>query len=390
MTKATQSGLKRGEGTIQDRPNGRAQARWMERQPDGSAIRRHASFPNRGAAEAHLRQVALDVYAGTYVAPSQRTVRDVIADWLERGAARWKPGTYAAYRQRADNHVIPSLGAIKVDALTTPRVQHWVDGLQKAGLDAATIDNVSRILSGALREAVQIGVLARNPATGVRRPPVRSKEPPTWTAAEIARVMSAIGEDPMWHALYRVALSTGMRPGELRALSWPDVQLAAGSITIRRTLSKDKDGRVVMGETTKTGRSRQVAIPPTVVKALKSWEVAQKERRIAAPVWHDDGIVFDRGDGRWLPLSTWQRFHRELCEAAGVTRITFHALRHTSATIALESGEHPLVVSRRLGHRSITTTLDVYSHVSTDMNAAAAQALEAHLFGDADATTSTG
>lgn len=388
MTKPKQTGRKHGEGSVSPRPNGNWQARWVEPQPDGTKRRRNRDFATEDEAATHLRQVAMDVASGRYVPPSDRTIADLIAEWLERGAARWKPGTQAAYRQRAENHVLPVFGKTKAEALTTPRIQHWIDGMQRKGLDASTIDNVSRILSGALREAVQIGILPTNPAVGVRRPPVETKEAATWNSVQIDAMMRAVASEPFWNALYRLALATGMRPGEIRALKWSDVDHKRGIVTVRRTMTKDADGRVVMGKTTKTGKSRQNAVSASTLKALKSWETAQKERRLAlGPDWIDDGLVFDRGDGRFLPLTTWQKAHARFTETAKIPAITFHQLRHTSATISLEAGQHPLIVSRRLGHRSIQTTLDVYSHISEDLARSAAESLDDALFGDSDATT---
>lgn len=387
VTKPKQTGRKHGEGSLSPRPNGNWQARWVEVQPDGTTRRRNRDFSTEDQAEQHLRQIAMDVRSGSYVPPTDRTVGDLIKEWLERGAARWKPATAAAYRQRAENHVLPIFGKTKAETLTTPRVQHWIDGLQRRGLDPSTIDNVTRILSGALREAVQIGVLASNPSVGVRRPPVRVKESATWSNGQIEAIMRVVASEPFWNAVYRVALATGMRPGELRGLKWVDIDYKKLMITVRRTMTKDADGRVVIGKTTKTGKSRQVAISASTVRALKSWEIAQKERRLACEHWIDDGLVFDRGDGQFLPLTTWQKAHTRFVAEAGIPRITFHQLRHTSATISLEAGQHPLIVSRRLGHRSIQTTLDIYSHISEDLARSAAEALDEALFGDEDTTT---
>lgn len=385
MTRPKKRELPRGDGDVlrRTRADGTVvyQARWYEQDALVGLRRRSQTFATEDAALAHLRETALKKLTGDYLPPADRMVRDLIAEWLERGKSRWKPATVAAYTDRADKHVIPALGAIRADRLTTPRIQHWIDALGKSGLDASTIDGVSRILSAALREAVQIGVLARNPAEGVRRPPVQVREPDTWTAEEVARVMAQLADDPFWLAVYRVMLATGMRPGELRALKWSDLDWTKGVLTIRRTMSKDAEGHVIVGETTKTRKSRQNALSPAALKVLKSWETEQKIRRVACADWHDEGLIFDRGDGRFLPATTWQHLHDRVTIAANVTRISLHGLRHTHATLELEAGTHPLIVSRRLGHAGIQTTLDRYSHVSDDLQRAAAESLDARLFG---------
>lgn len=385
--KGRTDGLKWGEGTISQRPSGSWQARWSEAGANGIPVRRSKSFPSQDLAEDHLRHVHRAVRDGRYVPPSERTVADLVNDWLERGRHHWKPSTYISYAQRAKSHVLPHLGSIRAETITTPRVQHWIDQLVRSGFDPGTVDSAHRVLSGALREAVRLGALPVNPATGIRKPPLVMKESPTWTSADVAAVTRTLRDEPMWSALYRVALSTGMRPGELRALQWRDLDLAAGLITVRRTITKDAQGLVVMGATTKTGRSRVIAISSACVRALSSWRTAQIARRLACSNWQADDIVFDRGDGRFLPLTTWQRRHTQLIEDAGVTTITLHQLRHSHATLELAAGTHPKLVSDRLGHRSIQTTLDRYSHVTPDLAKAAAEALDARLFGDDDATT---
>jgi integrase len=322
------------------------------------------------------------------VPPSDRTVADLVKEWLDRGKAsnRWAGSTYVNYRDRADRWVLPQLGAIKAAQLTTPRVQHWVDGLTAAGLAPSTVQFTARVLSSALAEAVAIGILPRNPCTGVRKPKHVQVEPETWTPDEIRRVIAEVKDDPFWHAVYRTMLATGMRPGELRALKWADIDFAAGIVTVRRTMTEDNDGRAIVGGITKGKRSRQVAVTPEELAVLKTWQTAQKVRRLKTERWHDEDLVFDRGDGRFLPEQTWIGKQARLCERIGVTPIGPHGMRHTHATDELRNGTHPLVVSKRLGHRSIAITLDRYSHVGMDLNRAAAEALDKRLFGDGEAT----
>lgn len=384
MRKGRTDGLKWGEGSIIPKPNGTYLARWWEPLYDGTRKRRAKSFPTADAAEDHLHQVHRTIRDGLYTAPERLTVREVVEQWLERGKGRWKPASQATYRQRAATHVYPSMGAALVHSLTTPRIQHWVDGMVKHGYDASTIDGATRVLSAALREATQIGVLAHNPAIGIRRPPVQTKEAATWTREQITDVIGIVADDPMWSALYRLALTTGMRPGELRALRWADFDAENKTITVRRTVTKDADGRVVIGKTTKTGKSRSIALAGPVVSSLLKWRTTQRVRQLATEHWRPEDLMFDRGDGGLISLHGWQIRHEAIIASAGVPRITLHQLRHTSATQSLESGEHPLIVSQRLGHRSVSVTLDIYSHVSSNLQRTAAELLNQRLFGDSE------
>lgn len=385
--------LKWGDGWIEartdrhDRPS--FLAHWREEDPATGkrTVRRSRAFPTEDAAEAHLRDVADRQARGAYVPPERMTVAELVAGYLARGAYDWSPATRAAYRQRAAAMVVPYLGKERAVALTAPRVQHWVDTLVRKGLAPNTIDAGVRVLSGAYAEAVRIGVVPSNPVTGTKRPAIRQKPVAVWTEAEAKRVLAAVAAEPMWSAAYRLALTTGLRPGELRAVRWSDLDLDRGILVVSRTMTKDDDGHQVVGDTTKGRRQRAVALAPAAVAALRDWRKAQVAHRLAAENWHDPDLVFATGRGRLLSQRHWQAKHEAIVAAAGVRRIVPHGMRHSYATLELEAGTHPKVVSERLGHTKIQTTLDRYSHVSVDLQRAAAEAMDARLFGPSDTTT---
>lgn len=384
--------LRWGEGWIKERVRSDGTTAWQAHWVDeGTRVtgqpqkERARSFPTRDDAEDFLREQLRAKRDGRYTPPSEITVRQLLDDYFMRGAGRWKPNTLYAYRQRAKLYILPHLGETKLTALTTPRLQHWIDGLTRAGRSAVVVRAGVVVIKQALGEAVAIGVMPANPSIGLRLPVVRQARAETWTAPDVARFMAVVGRFPMWNALYRLALTAGLRPGELRALKWGDVDLERGLVQVRRTMSRDADGHVIVGKVTKTGRERSVALAPSVVKALTGWRAAQKIRRIGLKEWSGDAIVFDRGNGLPLDAMVWRHHHRLFAEEAGVAAITLHELRHTTATLELEAGTHPLIVSQRLGHSTIAITLDRYSHVSSALQREAADALDARLFGEEDA-----
>lgn len=383
--------LKWGDGWIEARttPTGaeRHQARWPDRTPKG-LVWRAKTFETADQAEAHLRGVADAKARGSYVEPEKLTVSDMVADYLTRGAYEWKPSSLATYRQRAKAIVLPDLGECLVTALTAPRVQHWVDGLVRRKLAANTIDGAVRVLNGAYRDAVRLGIVAANPVTGTRRPMLRQAPVEVWSAEEERRVLAAVNGDAMWEAAYRVALATGVRPGELRVLRWKDIDLEKRVLTVRRTMTKDEAGHQVIGDTTKTGRTRAIAFGEKTAKALTVWRKEQLAQRLAAAAWHDGDLIFATATGRLVTQRHWQGQQAAVIAAAGVTTITLHGIRHTFATRMLERGVHPKIVSEMLGHANIQTTLDLYSHVSEDLQRLAADALDASLDDAVDTTTS--
>ncbi|MGI8405131.1 MAG: tyrosine-type recombinase/integrase [Thermomicrobiales bacterium] len=385
--------LRHGEGSVIPKTNKDGSevfdARWREVLPDGTVCRRSKTFRTRDLAEDELRKIARDKRDGRHRSSSRQTVADLVATWIERGEGRWKPSTTATYRQRAGRHVYPTLGAKTVESLTAPQLQAWVDAMRREGLNASTIESAVRVMLGALNEAVRLGIIAHNPARGLTKPSMQPRQIPTWSGAEVRRVMTVVRDDSFWFAFYLFALNTGVRPGELRALMWDDLDLDRGLVRIRRTLTKDATGHVVMGTVTKTGRTRAIALPAMLVDALRQWKDDYETRRDEAREWNDTGVVFDRGDGTYLPLTTLQHHHDRFTALAGVKRITPHQLRHTNATLDLEAGVSPKIVAERLGHRKIQTTLDLYSHVSMDLQQSVAEAFAERVFADPLHTTTS-
>lgn len=356
-------GLSWGQGSCEVRGT-KYIARWME-----DDRKRSRTFYNQDDCEDFLRARHRRMVSGRWVDPQDRTVADLIEGWLERNRNDWKPNTYATYRMRAESHVLPSLGDVPAHLLTVARVQHWIDGLRRQGYSPSMIDAATRVLSAAYREAMGLEIVSTNPVAHTKRPDIQKRAVTVWTVKEVQAVLHVLRDSPMWHALYRLTITTGIRPGELRALRWTDIDLPKRTMTIQRTMTRDDDYRVIVGTSTKTGSSRIIALSPSATDALQVWRDAQKVVTL-------DGYVFTRSDGQWLPHTVWQRFHAKLCRKAKVTKITLHGIRHTSATLDMARGVNPRIVADRLGHSSITTTLDVYSHPSVEMQREIADALD--------------
>jgi integrase len=172
-----------------------------------------------------------------------------------------------------------------------------------------------------------------------------------------------------------------MRPGELRALKWIDVDLDARVLHVRRTMTKDAEGHEIISEGTKRGAGRRVAIAAPLAALLRRHRIAQAERRLAhGPGWWDHGLVFDRGDGLWLKQNEARERLIVACRRADVPYVTAHGMRHTAASLLLAAGTPTKIVADMLGHASVTTTADIYQHSDTQMNQRAAADLAGLLF----------
>lgn len=402
MAKQKDRGLRRGQGYVERRVDAQGQVLFVARWPEDGRYPSKTFRVGEGEdaeaialdkAETHVREMMSPARwrPGRYVAPSDLTVIDVVNQYLVRGESRWSPNTYATYCQRTRGCIEQQVGKVRIRDLDTARVQHWIDEMYRAGWQPATIANAHIVLNSACKEAVRLGILTVNPATGVRLPRAKRAQHTTWTPEQVGMVLADVVGEPMWHALYRLALMTGMRPGEVRALTWGDIDLDAATVTVRRTMTKDRTGKPVLGRDTKTAQPRQVALTASVVVALRAWSTEQKRVRLRSATWADRGAVFTARGGVHLSQATWLRHHLRVCARIEATMPegevfpvpTLHELRHTAATIMLSNGIPIKVVSDILGHARIETTLNTYQHVSADLQRSATDALEALL----DATT---
>jgi len=221
--------------------------------------------------------------------------------------------------------------------------------------------------------------LARNVASLATRPRIKRQEMVTLSPEETRSLLAAAAGDRL-EALYVLAVTTGMRQGELLALRWRDVDLQTGMVQVRTTLQRSKDGFVFSEP--KTDRSRrQVALTKVAVAALRRQRIAQAEERLRlGGMWEDNDLVFANELGK--PIEAGNLLRRSfwpLLERVGLSRIRFHDLRHTAATLMLGRGVHPKVVAEMLGHSQIAVTLDLYSHVTPTMQREATAALDAVL-----------
>lgn len=387
--------LRRGDGFINERPlkDGtiRYQARWSEPDRSGDVVWRSRTFSTQEDAEKHLRSIGEDKREDRFVPESRLTVKDAVAAYIKRASAlgRWKSNTTATNTIIAERLIYPRIGELRVSRLRYPQVQTWVDGVLLDGKSVSITRNALSLLGATMNELVRMDVLVASPIQHIEIGPRTQKPVRTWTMAESKRLLAATMSDARQHAIFTLAISTGMRPGELRALKWEDIDLERGRMRVRRTITKNENQKEIVGTSTKTGRERIVLLNGPSIAALTRWRTKQDRIRENHPLWRADDIVFDRGDGRFTPGSTWQRQHRAAVKNASIDHIRPHAMRHTAATLMMEQQTGYKVVGEILGHKSASMTLDVYSHVSEEMQQTAAERMAQQLFGvTPDATTS--
>lgn len=370
---------------------------------DGNGKRRYLNKTIRGKkrdAQDYLNKTLTAISTGIFVEPSPLTIGEYLDKWLQTAARRRvTERTFTGYEWLLKNYVRPSLRQMRLSDLRPLDVQKLythmlapklMDKEQPQpgityglGLSARTVRYTHAVLSSALKQAVKWQLLAHNPAVLAELPRQERREMKAFTPEEAMRFLVEAGTD-QWGVIFAVALATGMRPEEYLGLQWPDVDLERGIVTIRRALVWRKGGEWYFGEP-KTARSRRnIPLPSSVRAALAEHRRRQAAERLkSGPAYQQHGLVFAMNDGRPVLLRTLDRLHYKptLKRAKLPTTFRLYDLRHTCASLLLSAGEHPKVVSERLGHASVTLTLDVYSHVLPTMQAAASEKLESILFG---------
>ena len=346
---------------------------------DGAGKRRYHNKTIHGTkkdAERYKTKVMRDRDTGELVELSRKPLGEYLSEWLESVAKpRVKARTLQSYREMANLYLLPALGHHRLGSITPMDIQACYSGMLDRGLSARTVRYAHAVLRSALDQAVKWNLLSRNPATLVSLPRMVRAESRALSPKEAQAFLAAAQED-RWHALWVVLVATGLRPGEAMGLKWPD--LVNNRLHIQRVLVPGSKGTWRFADP-KTARSRRsVTLPEIATQALRQHRVDQAREKLAAGgSYHDNGLVFAGVTGEPVDMRSLTRnhFHRIL-EKAGLPKIRLYDLRHTSATLLLAAGEHPKIVSERLGHSSVMLTLDTYSHVLPDMQARAAEKMD--------------
>lgn len=316
---------------------------------------------------------------GLPLSSDRQTVTAYLTEWLGTVKSSVRPSTWRRYEENVRLHTLPALGAHTLAQLGPQHLRALYTNRLEAGLSPASVHHLHAVLHVALRQAERDGIIARNVAALVTPPRTAHREMQTLSPEQARALLEAAREDRL-EALYVLAVTTGMREGELLALRWRDVDLEGRTVAVRSTLQWTPDGFELAETKTATSR-RQVAVTDAAIAALRRHRGAQREGRVRVlAAWRDLDLVFANELGGPLSASNLlRRSFRPLLERAGLPRIRFHDLRHTAATLMLGLGRHPKVVSEMLGHSQISVTLDLYSHVTPTMQREASQALGALL-----------
>lgn len=385
MPKKSNTRQAQGSGTIRQRPDGRWEARYtVGRDPGtGKQIQKSIYGSTQKEVRQRLQQINVDMDAGKYIAPSAMTIEQWTLAWLEEYLGDTKHTTQISYRQTVKNHIIPALGKTKLQALTPVMVQRFYNQLQKAGLSAKTVKNVHGVLHQALKQAQKIGYIRSNPSEACTLPRTEKKEMQPLDAPEIKAFLQTI-EGEKHETLFKVALFTGMREGELLGLQWSCVDFDRGLIIVNKQLARPRvKGDVYRFAPLKNDKPRTIKPAPYVMEILRAHRSEQIAERLRLGVVWDDGgfpdLVFTEDTGGHLCYTVVLRHFQRAIEKAGLEKRRFHDLRHTYAVTSLLAGDDGKTVQLNMGHHSAAFTLDQYGHVTETMRTNSANRMQAFI-----------
>lgn len=375
----------RNEGSIRRRPDGRYEVRITD---PASGKRRSLFGKTEEEALARLKQAHRAIDDGFGLADGRVTLEGYLADWLTGARPKLRRTTAKRYEQLIRLQIVPHIGKVKLRALTPVHLRKLYATLQtepRAGrrgnspLAPRTVGHAHRVIHAALEQAARDGLIGRNVASLVSPPKVPDAEMITLSAPQV-RALLATAEGDKHEALIVLAVTSGLRQGELLGLKWADVDLDAGTLTVRRSLAPVASGELIFQEP-KTARSRRtITLTRMAIAALKAHRVRQAEERLRAIGWEPRDMVFPDAIGRPQHPSNVSLDWRALRGRAGLpASFRFHDLRHTAASLALAAGVPITTVSEMLGHKTTAITLSIYAHAVPGSQQAAADAMDAEL-----------
>ena len=376
---------------------------WVERRPKqscpkcGGALKEteerrretKSGFATQKECQAAMNKLLVAVEQHNYSAPTKASVKEYLTkEWLPAVKATIRPSTYNSYVQHVECHVAPHIGSVKLQKLSGSQVNALYAKLAdtgkkdgKSGLSAMTIHHVHSCLHKACKDAVRWGHISRNPLDAADPPRKKgdgTKEMQTWSKEQLKAFLETMAGERLY-ALWHTVAMTGMRRGEAIGLRWSDVDLENARLAVRRALIPINREVVVSAPKTAKGR-RVVALDPGTIEVLKAQAACQLDEQTQSKAWVETGLVFTQESGAALDPESVSRYWRQAVKNSMLPTIRLHDLRHTHATLALQAGIHPKVVSERLGHATISITLDTYSHAIPAMQEEAAALIAGLVF----------
>ena len=329
---------------------------------------RQRYFWTQAEAADALNEMLYEQKRGMLATGPKQTLKQYLEDWLEhvqRPAVRINH--YINTRTIMNRHILPILGNVQLQQLTAQRVQTLYARKLDEGKSAKTIHHIHGVLHKALAQAVRWRLVSRNVCDDVELPRLTRYEHQTLTAGQAQTLLEG-ARGHRFEVLLALALTTGMRQGELLGLHWQDMNFDNGTLQVRRSVSRVRGLGYQEFEPKTTRSRRMLLVPQFVLEMLKEHRIHQEAiKQAAGTAWHEHDLVFCNMYGSFLRPDRVRKQFQKLLADAGLPHMRFHDLRHSAATIFMSWGVPAKVVQEILGHANISMTLGIYSHVLPGM-----------------------
>lgn len=364
-----------GEGTITKRADGRWELRIMINDE-------RKSFYAKTQAELLAKKKELRVIIDNDIdmKMSKMPLSEWLRTWLRDYCKGVKPLTIIRYEADIRNHIEPTLGKVKLKDLNAPMIQKLYNKKLEDGMSPKTVRNLHGVLHKSLEQATKLGYVVRNECNIVTLPYAPRQEMHPLTDTAMVDFLEAIKGNP-YESVYRFAMFTGMRQGEILGLSWDCVNFLTGRIRIKQQLQKIRvyqEHCYYKLAPLKNGKERTITPARQVMQLLRKVKTEQEQAaKEAGDYWNNEwNLVFTNETGGHLTGMTVLKHLKEVVAELGFPEVRFHDLRHTFATVSLENGDNVKTVSDMLGHATTAFTMDVYGHVSDQMQRESAKRME--------------
>ncbi|MCP8973107.1 tyrosine-type recombinase/integrase [Bacillus licheniformis] len=352
-------------------------------------------FETKKEAESALAKLLTEIESSDYIEPSKILLADYLKDFIKIRHRELEASTFKTERGNLITHVIPELGHLPLSKITSARLQKFVNDLStEKGLKPSSVKKVFDPFKIALDRAVKLELIAKNPAKAVILPKITRDEMTVWTKEDVERFLNFAQKDRMF-MLFHLALTTGLRQGELLGLRWKDIDMEKGVLRVVQVLTREGELKP-RGKT--AAATRTVTLMKETIPLLKKHKaLLASEKLRAGKDYQDLDLVLPSSKGTpLLPRNTNRTFDRLVreynamanklkevnkIEVPTLAKIRFHDMRHTHATLLLLADVNPKVVAERLGHSKVSITLDTYSHVLPSMQEGAVEKLSDVMYG---------
>lgn len=377
-----------GEGSVYEIADGRWRGAVTWTEPDGQRHRRTVTGRTSAEAREKLDKLRASLRLGALAPSGTGSVADYLSAWIERDRQRVRPSTWRARELHVRAYLIPTLGRLGLARLSSADVERALATFLRTGspsvvatrrrpLSPLTVRHIRATLRRALKAAERDGLVARNAASDAAAPYVPHRPVSYLGAADVGRLLSGTRDDPLG-PLYALAVTTGLRRGELLGLSWSDIDQSAGTLSVRRSLAEAGEARWAMADPKSARSRRTLPLPALAREALARQRTRQDAERIAAgTAWQDRvGLIFADAVGRPMSPGLVSHAFTRARDRLSLPPVSLHDLRHSAATLLLAEGVPLAVISELLGHAGIAITASHYAAIVPALRREAADAMD--------------